>query len=60
MNRRCVTIDPTVEMIHAEFEHDHLYGEVVVKYEAGRPVIIKRTESIKPTEQRTSRDESGQ
>jgi len=51
------TIDPTVEQVLREFEYDRIYGEVTVKYEAGRPVIIKRTESIKPAEQRISRDE---
>jgi hypothetical protein len=40
--------DPAVEMLHREFEHDKLYGEIVTKYEAGRVVLIRRTESIKP------------
>jgi hypothetical protein len=54
---KCATIDPTVELVHREFERDKLYGEIVTKYEAGRVVIVRRTESIKPAEQRTSRDE---
>ena len=53
-------IDPTAESVLREFEHNRLYGEVVVKYEAGRVVIIKRTESIKPTDGRTNREEDGQ
>lgn len=53
-------IDPSVELVLREFERDRLYGEVVVKYEAGRVVIVKRTESIKPADNRTSRDEDDQ
>jgi len=30
------------------FEENKLYGEVLVKMEAGKVVIIKKTESIKP------------
>lgn len=50
-------IDPSVELVLREFERDKLYGEVVVKYEAGRVVIVKRTESIKPADNRNTRNE---
>lgn len=50
-------IDPSVELVLREFERDRLYGEVVVKYEAGRVVIVKRTESIKPADNRNNRNE---
>lgn len=31
-----------------KYEAERLYGEVLVKIEGGRVVIIKKTESIKP------------
>jgi len=31
-----------------QYEENKLYGEVLVKLEAGKVVIIKKTESIKP------------
>lgn len=31
-----------------EFEAEKLYGEVLVKFEAGKVTIIKKTESIRP------------
>lgn len=43
---------PAVELILREFERAQLYGEVVIKYEAGRVVLIRKTESIKPAEYR--------
>lgn len=53
-------IDPAAEQVMREFEHDKLYGSVEVKYNAGRVVLVKRTESIIPADQRTNRDEDGQ
>ncbi len=44
--------NPAVEMLLREFESDRLYGTIEVKYEAGRVVLIRKTESIKPAEQR--------
>ena len=54
-----IRIDSTADQVLREFERDRLYGEVVIKYEAGRVVIVKRTESIKPADQRSSREEVG-
>jgi hypothetical protein len=52
-------IDPAVEMLHLEFQQSRLFGEVTVKYEAGRVVLMKKSETIKPaTEQiRAGEDE---
>ena len=36
-----------------EVVKDRAYGELVIKYEAGKIVIIKKTESIKISEQET-------
>ena len=41
-------IDPSAELALSEMESDKLYGEVVVKFEGGKVVLIKRTETIKP------------
>lgn len=42
-------IDPSVEMVLLEYQRERLYGEVVVKYEAGKVVLIKETTTIKPS-----------
>lgn len=52
MNQR---IDPSVALLLTQMQDDRLYGEVVVKYEAGRVVLLKRTETIKPSSDRDSR-----
>lgn len=51
------SIDPSVEFLIKEFERDKLYGTVEVKFEAGRVVLLKRSETIKPTSERSTRDE---
>ena len=32
----------------AELEHSRFYGSVEIKYEAGRVVLLRKTETIKP------------
>jgi len=50
--------DPAVDLLLREFEHDKMYGTVEVKFEAGRVVLIRKTESIKPANPNTGeRDE---
>lgn len=51
------SVDPSVELLLQEFQRDRLYGTLEVKYEAGRVVLIRKTESIKPAEHRINRDE---
>lgn len=41
-------IDPAVEMLLNEMRDNRTYGAVEIKFEAGRVVLIKRTETIKP------------
>lgn len=55
-----IEIDPAVEMLHREYQRDKLYGTIETKYEAGRVVLIRKTESIKPVDYRNSRDEGEQ
>lgn len=49
------TLDPAVEMLLNEMRINRMYGSVEIKFEAGRVVLLKRTETIKP-ESRDSRD----
>jgi hypothetical protein len=42
------SVDPAVELVLREFTRDKMYGSVEIKFEAGRVVLVRRTESIKP------------
>lgn len=53
-------IDPTVEMLVREFEYDRLYGTVEIKFEAGRVVLLKKSETIKPLSDRDIRGDEGE
>lgn len=48
-------LDPAVELLLFEMEHNSQYGEVVIKYEAGKVVLMKRTETLKPSSYRDIR-----
>lgn len=52
-------MDSSVELVLRAFEHDRLYGSVEVKYEAGRAVLIKKSETIKPAVRSTREDGEG-
>lgn len=52
--------DPAVDLTLRDFERDKLYGTVEVKYEAGRVVLIRKTESIKPATSRNDREDGEQ
>lgn len=52
-------LDPSVELIMREFQRERLYGTIEVKYEAGRVVLIRKSESIKPAG-RDNREEGEQ
>jgi hypothetical protein len=39
-----------VERLHAELEAARFYGSLELKYEAGRIVLIRKTETFKPAE----------
>jgi len=48
----------TIEKLVKELEHQRFYGVVELKFESGRVVLIRKTESIKPndsTDYRTNR-----
>lgn len=46
-------IDPTAEFLIREFESEKKYGSIELKYEAGRMVLAKKLETIKPIDQST-------
>lgn len=52
---KCGRIDPDAAQLLLEFQDGRLYGEVVVKYESGRVVLLKRNETIKPSSDRNNR-----
>ncbi len=56
----CDRIEPSVAQLHLDMQDNQLYGEVVVKYERGKAVLLKRTETIKPASQRDSRESEEQ
>lgn len=37
----------TINDLLQSIQNDKLYGELLIKYEAGKIVIVKKTESIK-------------
>lgn len=39
----------SVERVLKELEQDAFYGSVEIKFEAGKPVLLRKTETIKPT-----------
>lgn len=48
-------LDPTVELLLAEAQRNRFYGEITLKFEAGRVVIVRRNETIKPSGGRENR-----
>ena len=48
----------SVERVLSQLMRDRFYGSVEIKFEAGRPVLLRKTETIKPVEDfsRTNRE----
>jgi len=40
----------SLERVLNELARDRFYGSVEIKFEAGKPVLLRKTETIKPTE----------
>ena len=38
-----------IERMLGALVRDQIYGSVEIKYEAGKPVLLRKTETIKPT-----------
>lgn len=56
-----IKIDPTIEQLLLDVQRDRFYGELSLKFEAGRFVIARKSETIKPSSDRDSRgDKDGQ
>jgi len=47
--------EPTATNILKELEHERFYGSLEMKFEAGRVVLIRKTETIKPNNHRDNR-----
>jgi hypothetical protein len=41
----------SVEALVDELARDRFYGSVEIKFEAGKPVLLRKTETIKPTKE---------
>jgi hypothetical protein len=41
----------SINDVLASLVRDRFYGSVEIKFEAGRPVLLRKTETIKPTEE---------
>lgn len=50
-------IHPDVEMLLRRAIHDKMYGELAIKLEAGRVVLIKETTTYKPVSDRNIRSD---
>ena len=57
MNRPMVINEPTATNILKELERERFYGSLEIKFEAGRVVLIRKTETIKPNNHRDNRGE---
>ena len=52
MNDQRVQSEATVESIIAELKRTHFYGSLELKLEAGLVVLIRKSETIRPTTNR--------
>ncbi len=52
-----MTSIPAIEKLLTELEHERFYGAVELKFESGRVVLIRKTETIKPQDYRNNRGE---
>lgn len=41
----------SVERVLRELEQDYFYGSVEIKFEAGKAVLLRKTETIKPIDE---------
>lgn len=41
----------SVERVLSELARDRFYGSVEIKFEAGKAVLLRKTETIKPAEE---------
>ena len=41
----------SVEQLLSELTRDHFYGTLEIKFEAGKAVLLRKTETIKPIDE---------
>lgn len=49
----------TVDEILSQLARDRFYGSVEIKLEAGKIVLLRKTETIKPTDENCRNNRSG-
>jgi hypothetical protein len=54
-----MTSIPKIDQLLRELEQNNFYGAVELKFEAGRLILIRKTENIKPQDCRDNRGEHG-
>jgi hypothetical protein len=59
MMRTPTLVCPEVEILLNEAIRNRLYGTIEVKFESGRVVLIKKSETLKPADDRNTRDQDG-
>ena len=42
-------MDETIQLIR-KLEHDRFYGSITIKFEAGRVVLLRKEETLKPAD----------
>ena len=47
--------DHSISKVLSDLERSRFYGSLEIKFEAGRVVLLRKTETIKPTHQRDNR-----
>jgi hypothetical protein len=50
-------MSPIIEKVVTELETRRFFGTVEIKFEAGRVVLIRKSETLKPNDYRSTRGE---
>jgi len=50
----------SIEPILNQLAADRFFGSIEIKYEGGKPVLLRKTETIKPATAETCRDNRGE
>jgi len=49
--------DHSISEVLSDLERSRFYGSLEIKFEAGRVVLLRKTETIKPNDRRDNRGE---
>lgn len=53
-------MNSSLELFLNHLAADHFYGTIEIKYESGKPVLLRKTETIKPATAEDRRDNRGE